>query len=183
MVTIMAIAIPVKGLCTLVSSGGTSTTTCGGLSPHRNCTISMNPGGGTFHLQGGTGYVLAIWVVVMGFDLPTLQAAMKEPQAQALLFWLQLCSWDVVDFAGSDILEDVILTQCKGTSLPKTLASMNVVRGSTVSLSSCTHSTNRHGSPGIGGQAFSAQCCNTLAYVRILVVVSCSSFGHQIACC
>ena len=167
METIVAIAVPAKGSSLLVSSTGTSTDMHGGLSPCRDLAVTANPGGGTFHLQGGTRDVLAIQVVVMGLDLPTLQAAMKEPWMWALLFWLWLCSLDVVGCAGLDVLEDVIFTQCKGTSSPKILASMNVTRGSIVSLSSHTYSANWCGLPGIGGWAFSAQCCNALAYARV----------------
>ena len=166
--TIVAIAVPGKGSSLLLSSSVTFTNTHGGSSPHRNF---------------GARDVLAIWVVVTCFDLPTLWATVKEPWAWALLFWLQPYSWDVVGSTGSDVLEDVIFTQCKGASSPKTLASVNIIRGSIISLSSHTHSANWHGSPDIGGWAFSAQCCNDWHMPGFFVVDSCGSLECQIAWC
>ena len=52
------------------------------LFPCRDCVISANPRGVTFHSWSGAGGVLAIQVVVIGFDLPTLQATTKELQGQ-----------------------------------------------------------------------------------------------------
>ena len=169
--------VPTKGPCPLVSTRGTSTATCGKPYPHRDCMISANPGGGAFHLWVGAGDVLAIWVVVMGFDLPTLWAAVKEPQAWALLFSLWLCSWDMVGSVGLDVLEDVIFTQCEGTSLPKTSMSVNIVNSSMASLSSHTHSTNWHGLPGIGGWASQPNVVMPWHTPGFSVVVSCSSLG------
>ena len=103
----MAMAVPTKRLCGVVSSGGTSTVMHGELSPCRDFAISAKPGGG-FHwwAMGLSGGVSALWlgvvskltagVVAMGFDLPILWAAMKEPLVWALLFWLWLHSWGMV---------------------------------------------------------------------------------------
>ena len=58
---------------------------------------------------------------------------------------------------------------CPGgcASLLKTSASANVDKGSIACLSSHTHSANWHGSPDIGGEAFSTQCCHAFAYARV----------------
>ena len=68
--------------------------------PCRDFVISANCGGGTFHLQVGAGDGLAIWVVVIGFDFPTLWATAKKPQTLALQFLLQLCSLELVGSVG-----------------------------------------------------------------------------------
>ena len=106
-------------------------------------------------------------VVAVGFNHPVLLVILNAPLNHAHQFWLQLCLQELVGSAGFGVLEDVIFTQFEGTSSLKTSASINVVRGSIASLSSCTHSTNWCGSPGIGSQAFSAQCCNALVYARV----------------
>ena len=69
-----------------------------------------DPRGGTFHSWGGVEEGLAVWVVVTGFDLPTLWATMKGPHVQALLFLLQLHSQGIAGSTGSNVCEDVILT-------------------------------------------------------------------------
>ena len=96
----------------------------------------MGLSGSVFTLWLETVDELAAGVMVVGFDHPLPQAAMKEPLVGALLFWLWLCSWGVVGSTGSDVLEEVIFTQCEGALSLKTSASVNVIRGSIASLSS-----------------------------------------------
>ena len=72
----MAMEVPAKRPCGVVSSCGTSMVMHGELSPHRDLAISANPGGSTFHLLVGDG--LSSQGATVGFDLPKLWAAMKR---------------------------------------------------------------------------------------------------------
>ena len=134
--------------------------------PIGDWAISANPGGGTFYSWVGDGFTT--WGATAGFDLPELWTAMKEPWVWALLFLLWLCSQELAGSSGSDVLEDVIFTQCKGASSQRTSSSVNINRGSMASLNSHTHSANHSGWPGMGSWAFSTQNCNALAYTGVL---------------
>ena len=140
--------------------------------------MSKNPGRG-IHSWMGVLYscVSALWVgvaselftgvVVVGFAHPMPLVILNAPLSQALWFWLQLHFWESVGSTGSDVLRDVIFTQFEGIPPPKTSVFINIVSCSLAFLSSHTHSANWCGSSGIGGQAFSAQCCNALVYARV----------------
>ena len=136
----MPMAVPAKRPCDVVSFCGTSTVMCCELSPHRDLAISTNPGGSAFCLWVGDG--LATWGATVGFSLHKLWAAAKEPWVWALLFLLQLYSQELAGSSDSNVQEDVIFTQCEGASLLRTCSSVNAIRSSMASLSSCTHSTN-----------------------------------------
>ena len=171
-------AVPTKRPCGVVSSNGTSTAVHGELSPHKDLAISTKPGGG-FHcyVLGFPSSVFTLWLktvndltagmVVVGFAHPILWVTGKEPQGQALLLPLWLSSWETAGSAGLEVLDEVIFTQCDGSSLWRTSPSMNVISSSMDSLNSCMHSANWHGWPGGGGWAFSTQNCNALAYSRV----------------
>ena len=172
---IVAMVVPTKMPWHVASSSGISMVACGELSPHRDLAMSANPGGGVHSLTlVHSGWVSAprlevasrtfTGVVAVGNDLSILQAATKEPQVWPLLVWLQLHSQDFVGSLGSVNLAGVILTQFEGLTLPKTLASVNIINSSILSLNCQTHLANWHGSPSIGGQAFSAQCCKAFIY-------------------
>ena len=98
----------------------------------------------------------------MGFDHPTLQAATNAPLARALWLLLQLHSQEVGGSMGSNIHEDMILTQLQGRLLSGTSAPVNEVRGSMTCQSSSMLSTSWQGLPGVSGWAFSAQCWRAL---------------------
>ena len=78
--------------------------------------MSTNPGGG-IHCQTVvlSSCVCTLWagavselfagVVVVGFNCPMPLDIMNAPLTQALLFWLQLCSQELVGSTGSDVLE------------------------------------------------------------------------------
>ena len=110
------------GSCTSAISRGMPIATWGESSPCRDLTISMNPGGGvclwllltsccdsTFWV--GTGDGLTAQVVAVAFKCPMPWAAINVPLSQALWFLLQLCSQEVGGSMGSDVWEDMILTQ------------------------------------------------------------------------
>ena len=94
--------------------------------------------------------------MAVGFDCPMAQAAINNPLVWALWLLLWLCSQDVGGFTGSDILEDVILTQLGVRLLSRTSAWVNKVRGSMAYWSSSTLFNSWWGLPGVGGWAFSA---------------------------
>ena len=189
----MVVAVPAKRPCGVVSSSGTSMVMHGESSPHMDLAISaklggdfcccmMGPPSGVFALWLETIDELAAGVVVVDFNCPIPWVTIKEPQALALLLLLWLHSQEVAGFVGSDVLEEIIFTHFNGALLPKTLASMNIISGSTASLSSHTQSTNWCGSPDIGSQAFFTQFCNALAYasfLRLLYVVVLTAKLHN----
>ena len=91
----------------------------------------------------------------------------KRTPGVGLWFLLQVLLPGVGRFSGPRCPRGCYFIQCEGASSPKTFASVNVIKGSVASLSSCTHSANWCGSPGMGGWVFSTQCCNVLAYAKV----------------
>ena len=160
--------------CSLANSWGMPVTTWGKLSPCRNLSISVNPGGGVCHqllvfsccdstFWVGMGDGLTTWLVAVGFKYPMPQATANVPLAQALRLLLQLHSREVGRSMGSDVWEDVILTQLDGRVSSRTSALVNMVSGSMACQSSSTFSASWQGSAGSGGWASSTQYGRALA--------------------
>ena len=115
------------GPCSLVSSSWMPTTSWGGLFPHRDLTISTNPGGGASHWPLPSSHSdSACWVVtsdglaaqVLGvcFECPMLWAAMKVPLVWSLwlLLWL-LSLWLSWSGCSSSVsLDGVIICKLDG---------------------------------------------------------------------
>ena len=165
--------------CTSANSGGTPVTTWGKLSPHRDLVISVKPGGGVHHwllvssccdstFWVGTGDGLTTQVVVTGFKCPTPWANTNVPLAQALWLLLQLCSQDIWGSTGSNVWEDLILTQWEGGASSRTSALVNVVKGSMACQSSSMLSTSWWGLPGGSSWLFSTQYCRALVYTKVI---------------
>ena len=139
------------GSCSSANSGEMPVTTLGRLFPCRDHAISANPGGGV-HQQlmvssccGSTFWVgaadgLATWAVDVGFDCNTLPQTILWPKPYG-----SCCGFvpkKLQEPMGSNVLEDMILTQLEGGELSRTSTLVNVVRGSMAHQSSSTFSAS-----------------------------------------
>ena len=149
--------------------------TSGGLSSHRNCAISTNPGGGVrawlsdfagCDTTSQVGVVCeVIWAVVTvggtGHLLPLATNRDLLRCAQWLLLWL----WSY--WAGSAGQGEVISTQLEGKASLRTSSSVKETISSIAWQSSTMLSATWWGLLGTGSWAFSAQYWRTLVYVRV----------------
>ena len=160
--------VPTRRPWGAVSSGGTSMDRHSELSPHKNLVISAKVGGGfCFCVMGlPTGVFAPGWKWLMNLlwgwhwwalSAPYCGSPEKNPACRPFCSYCGLlCSHVASGYVGLEGLDEVIFTQCNGTSLVRTSSSVNDISGSMDSLNSCMHTANWPGWLGRGSWAFSA---------------------------
>ena len=168
------------GSCSLASSGGMPITSWDAGHPHAGISWSLQTLVEVFTISC-TGLLL-LWLYLLGWDgwwthCPGWWLWVSNALCHRLLqtyLWHEpyssCCGFvpeKLGDLAGSDVWDDVILTQCEGGVSSRTSALVNVVKGSMAHWSSSTLSPIWWGSPSGSSWTFSTQYCRALAYAKV----------------